>query len=122
MRGLVPVAAIAPGPRIPLEVRAHTISPRLTAVLSYLSGRYPPGKLGAEEFTETVFDVPISQGTVAALGQQMSAALPDIHDEARCAAVEDTDETGWKQADQGRWLWTAATATIASYVIRLKRD
>jgi len=110
---------------IPAEVRAHVIGPRLAATMSYLSGRFHLGKRSVREFVEAVFEVPVSLGTVAALEQQTSAALADAHDQARDAVreapVKNADETGWKEAGARRWLWTAATATVAYFVIHARR-
>lgn len=110
---------------IPAAVRTHTIGPRLAAVMSYLSGRHHRGKRAVQEIVETVFEVPVSLGTVAALEQQISAALAGAHDQARdavrAAPVKNADETGWKQAGQRRWLWTAATATVAYFIIHVRR-
>jgi transposase len=110
---------------IPAEIRATTIGPRLAAVMSYLSGRHHRGKRAVQEVVETVFGVPVSLGTVVALEQQMSAALAEAHAEARdavrAAPVKNTDETGWKQAGRRCWLWMAATATIAYFVIHARR-
>ena len=36
--------------------------------------------------------------------------------------VKNTDETGWSEKGQKRWLWTAATATVAFFVIHLRRS
>ena len=110
---------------IPPAVRAHVIGPRLAAVMSYFSGRHHNGKRGVQEIVETVFQVPVSLGTVVALEQEMSAALAPAHAEAggavREAPVKNVDETGWKQAGQRRWLWGAATATVAFFVIHARR-
>lgn len=110
---------------IPAEVRAHVIGPRLAATMSYLSGRFHLSKRSVREFVEAVFDVPVSLGTVAALEQQTSTALAAAHDQARDAVrqapVKNADETGWKQAGARRWLWTAATATAAYFVIHAHR-
>ncbi len=111
---------------IPAEVRAHVIGPRLAAVMSYLSGCHHDGKRGVEEIVETVFQVPVSLGTVVALEQEVSAALAAPHDEAReavrSAPVKNVDETGWKRAGQKCWLWAAATATAAFFVIHGRRN
>jgi transposase len=111
---------------IPPEIRAHTLGPRLAAVMSYLSGRHHRGKRAVQEIVETVFRVPVSLGTVVASEQQMSAALATPHDEARDAVrdapVKNTDETGWKQAGKRCWLWMAATATVAYYLIHPHRS
>jgi transposase len=110
---------------IPADVRAHVIGPRLAATMSYLSGRFHLSKRSVKEFVEAVFDVPVSLGTVATLEQQTSAALAGAHGQARDAVrdapVKNADETGWKQAGARRWLWTAATTTVAYFVIHVKR-
>ena len=110
---------------IPTQVRAHVIGPRLAATMSYLSGRFHLSKRSVKELVEAAFDVPVSLGTVAMLEQQTSAALATAHDQARDevrdAPVKNADETGWKQAGARRWLWTAATVTVAYFVIHVHR-
>jgi transposase len=111
---------------IPDQVRAHSIGPHLTAVLSYFAGCHGVSKRGVEEICEAVFDAPIALGTVANLEQEMSAALASAHEEAvaavRQAPVKYVDETGWKQAGHKRWLWVAATNTVVAFVIDLFRN
>jgi transposase len=110
---------------IPDHVRAHVIGPRLAATMSYLSGRFHLSKRSVREFVGAVFQVPISLGTIITLERQTCAALAEAHDQARVAvrvaAVKNADETGWKRAGQRRWLWTAATATVAFFVIHVQR-
>jgi transposase len=107
--------------KIPQEIRDHVCGPRLTATLSLMSGVLHASKRGIEEFVETVFKAPIALGTVSNLEQEMSAALADAHAEAQQvvqeAAAKNVDETGWKKAGDKRWLWGAATATVACFVI-----
>jgi len=111
--------------KIPDAVRAHVCGPRLTATLSLLSGNLHASKRGIEEFVEAVLRVPIALGTISNLEQEMSAALAAAHAEARQAvqeaAVKNVDETGWKQAGVRRWLWGAATALVACFVIAPSR-
>lgn len=111
---------------IPPEIRAHVIGPRLAAVMSYLSGRHHLSRRAVEEVAETVFEVAISLGTVVALEAETTAALAGAYAEARQAIgeapVKNTDETGWCEKGQKRWLWTAATATVAFFVIHLRRS
>jgi len=107
--------------KIPQEIRDHVCGPRLTATLSFLSGVLHASKRGIEEFVATVFGAPIALGTVSNLEQEMSAALADAHAEAQqavqAAAAKNVDETGWKKAGAKRWLWGAATALVACFVI-----
>src|SRR5271157_4032495 len=39
----------------------------------------------------------------------------------RAAPVKNTDETSWKEKGDKRWLWSAATATVA-FMIHLRRN
>ena len=111
---------------IPPEIRAHVIGPRLAAVMSYLSGRHHIGRRGVEEIVETVFEVPTSLGSVSALEAETTAALASPYQEAQAAVreapVKNTDETSWKEKGEKRWLWSAATATAALFVIHLRRN
>ncbi len=106
---------------IPAALKAHSVGPRLAATLAYLAGCHHVGKRGLEEIAEAVFEVPLALGTVSHLEGQMSAALAVPHAEAlaavRAAPVKHVDETGWKQAGQRRWLWLAATSTVAAFLI-----
>lgn len=110
---------------IPAAVRAHTLGPRLAAVMAYLSGARHDSKRGVEEVVETVFGVPLALGTVTAVEQEVSAALAPAHAAAaeavRRAPHKNTDETGWKQAGKRCWLWTAVTSGVAFFVIHARR-
>src|SRR5450755_2120889 len=109
---------------IPPEIRAHVIGPRLTAVMSYFSGRLHVGRRVVEEVVETVFNVPTSLGSIVTLEAETCAALARPYHEAetavRAAPVKNTDESGWSEKGEKRWLWTAATATVAFFVIHLR--
>jgi transposase len=107
--------------KFPTEIGAHVCGPRLTATMSFMSGVLHTGKRGIEEFVETVLGVPIALGTVSNLEQEMSAALAGAHAEAQQAVqqaeAKNVDETGWKQAGAKCWLWGAATAWVACFII-----
>lgn len=111
---------------IPREVLAHSVGPRLSATLSYFSGCHGVSKRGVEEIAAAVFDAPLSLGTVANLEQEVSAALVPAHQEAlaavQAAEVKHADETSWKLAGKLCWLWTAATAAVAVFLIHGKRS
>jgi transposase len=111
---------------IPPEIRAHVIGPRLAAVMSYFASRHRIGRRGVEEVVETVFEVPTSLGSISALEAETSDALASAYQEAQAAVreapVKNTDETGWSEKGRKRWLWGAATATVALFVIPLRRN
>jgi hypothetical protein len=95
-------------------------------VLPYFSGRHHLGRRAVDEVVETVFEVPTSLGSISTLEAQMSAALASSYQKAQTAVreapVKNTDETSWSEKGQKRWLWTAATATAAFFVIHLRRS
>jgi transposase len=109
---------------IPAEVRRYVVGPHLAAFLSYLRGAHQVSQRGLEEIVDNTLDVPLSLGAIVGLEQQMSAALAPAHAEAleavRQAPVKHVDETGWKRA--GGWLWLAATASVAAFVIHTRRN
>lgn len=111
---------------IPREVMGSSVGPRLTAALSYLTGCHGLSKRNVEEIAQALFDAPVSLGTVANLEQEVSAALVGAHEEAlqaiRAAPVKYADETSWKRRGQLCWLWAAATATVAAFVIHPRRN
>jgi transposase len=110
---------------IPEAIRAHTFDPRLTAAISYFTGRLHVSRRDTEEAIETLFQVPLALGTVSNLEQETAAALAPAHAEAQQAVqeakVKNVDETGWKQAGQKRWLWAGATTRVACFVISVGR-
>ena len=112
--------------QIPPEIRAHVIGPRLAAAMSYFTSRHHVGRRGVEEIVETVFEVPTSLGSIITLEAETREALASPYHEAqeavRQAPVKNTDETGWSEKGQKRWLWGAATATVAFFVIHLRRN
>jgi transposase len=111
---------------IPRALLAHSVGPRLTATLSYLTGCHGVSKRGVEEIAADVFDAPIALGTVANLEQEVSAALAAPHQEAvaavQVAAVKHADETSWKLRGGLCWLWGAATAGVVAFVIHARRS
>jgi len=110
---------------IPATIRSHSVGPRMTATLSYFSGCHGVSKRGIEEIAETVFGAPIALGTVSNLEQEVSEAIKPAHEEAieavRQAEVKFADETSWKLWGKLCWLWAAAAAGVAAFVIHAKR-
>jgi transposase len=111
---------------IPAALREHSVGARLTATLAYFSGCHGVSKRGVEEIAERVFGAPIALGTVTNLEQEVSAALEPSHRQAleavRRAEVKYADETSWKVWGKLCWLWAAATAGVAVFVIHAKRS
>jgi transposase len=110
---------------IPAEHRRHSIGPGLAAATAYLAGCHQVSKRGLEEIVETLFEVPVALGTIANLEQEMSRALAAAHaaaiDAVRQAPAKHADETGWKKRGHKCWLWVAATARVAAFVLHAGR-
>jgi transposase len=110
---------------IPQEVKAHSVGPRLAAVLGYLTGSHRVSRRGLEEIAQDVFEAPLSLGTVGNLQAELSAALAPAHAEAlaavRGAAAKNVDETSWKLAGKLCWLWVAAAGTVAAFLVHARR-
>lgn len=110
---------------IPAAVRAHGVGSRLTAALAYFTGCHGLSKRAAEEIAEAVFAAPVALGTVSNLEAEVSAALAGPHRQAlqavRAAPVKHADETSWKRAGRLCWLWAAATAAVAAFVVHARR-
>lgn len=111
---------------IPAAIRARSVGPRLTGFFAYLAGCHGMSKRAIEEVSASVLEAPVSPGTISNLEQETSAALAVPHQEVReaiaAAAVKHADETGWKLKGKKRWLWVAATRTLALFVIHAKRS
>jgi transposase len=111
---------------IPAAVRAHGYTPRFSAVVGTLTGVYHLSKRDAAGVIQTILGVPLAVGTVAALEQELSAALADAHAEAARAAqaapVKNLDETSWKLGGKLAWLWAVVTATCTYFLIHPRRS
>jgi transposase len=112
--------------RIPAAVRKHCLGEGLTAALAYFVAQHGVSKRGIEEIARDVFGVPLALGSVANLEQEVGAALEPAHQEAlahvRSGPVKHLDETGWKQAGKKRWLWVAASGSVAVFLIDRLRN
>lgn len=110
---------------IPAHHCRHSVAPGLAAAMGYLAGCHQVSKRGIEEIVETLFEVPIALGTIANLEQELSAALATAHAEAVAAVqqapVKHADETSWKKHGKKCWLWVAATARVAAFVLHAGR-
>jgi transposase len=106
---------------IPADVLAHGFGPRLSAAVVFLSGRCHGSKRLVAEIVQTLFDVPISVGSICNIEAEASAALAPAHAQAeqavRAATVKNADETGWSLAGKLCWLWMAATQAVAFFKI-----
>jgi transposase len=110
---------------LPAGVPQRSFGPRLTAVVSLLSGRYRLSRREVRQALGDLWGVRLSLGAVVRQEQAQSAALAPVVDEARAAvqqaAVVNVDETGWRQRQQRAWLWTVVTAELTVFLIDRSR-
>ena len=106
---------------LPSGVPRRPFGPRLVAVLALLTGRYRLSRREVRQVLEDLWGVRLSLGAVTAQERAQSAALAPVVAEVRTAVqqadVVNVDETGWRQAKQRAWLWTAVTAELTVFLI-----
>src|SRR5690349_20991992 len=106
---------------LPTGVPRRPFGARLTAVVALLSGRYRLSRREVRQLLQDLWHVRVSLGAVVRQEQAQSAALAPVVEEARAAvqkaALVNMDETGWRQAKQLAWVWTAVIATLAMFRI-----
>jgi transposase len=110
-----------PPPGIP----TGAFGPRLQATVAVLTGRYRLSRREVVDVCETLLEAPLCLGSANALCQATADALAQPVAEVAAtlprAAVANADETRWRQAGQGRWLWTVVTALATVFVIATSR-
>ena len=110
---------------LPPAVPRRPFGPRLVAVLALLTGRYRLSRREVRQVLQDLWGVRLSLGAVTGQEQAQSAALAPVVAEVRAAVpqadVVNVDETGWRQAQQRAWLWTAVTAELTVFVIDRRR-
>ena len=110
----------------PADVPAGSFGPRVAATVAYLTGRCGVSKREAQEILRAVCHLEVGLGSIAALEQQVSAAVatPVAAAQAYVQAqpVVNADETSWQQQRTGCWVWTAVTALVTVFLMRASRS
>ena len=105
-------------PRSPFGASVH-------AWVGLLSGGYRQSKRNVTALLSDAFRIALSPGTVCRLEQTVSAAVaaPVAAAQAYVRQQEavNLDETSFRQGTLTTWLWTAATAKVTVFAIRLSR-
>ena len=110
---------------LPTGVPPGAFGPRLTAMVSLLSGRYHLSKRDTAEVMTDFFQVEVSLGSISRLEQRISQAINEpvneAHEYVQAQAVVHPDETSWREANHKAWLWVAATTLVTVFLIRCSR-
>jgi transposase len=111
---------------VPAEVPTGGFGPRLQAITALCTGAYHLSKRTTQTMLEDLFGVSLGLGTIANLEQATVRAVAEPVAEARAYVPQQPaaylDETGWREGRQRAWLWTAVTAGVTVFVVRLSRS
>jgi transposase len=105
---------------------------RALGITNFLHARYRLSDRDTAEVMDTLFGLPMADGTVTATEQVMSAALAPSYAEIQTATQDapraKVDEMPWKQGTAGvagkrkDWLWVAVTQVCTLFLVWAKRD
>ncbi len=108
------------------EVPPGSFGARLQATIAYFTGRLALSHRDATEALSVLHGVEISLGSISAVQQQVSGALAAPVETARefvrDQAVNNVDETGWREDGKLSWLWVNATPQVTAFRVAAKRD
>lgn len=109
----------------PAGVPSGGFGPRVQAITARCTGASHLSKRTTQTLLEDLCGVSMGLGTVANLEQATVQALVEPVAEARAYVqaqpAASLDETGWREGRQRAWLWTAVTASVTVFVLRLSR-
>jgi transposase len=101
------------------------IGPDLASFIATLALRHHQSRARIREFLLSWFDMPLAVGTIDRGSREIGVAcepiVEDLLQEVRAAGVLHADETPWKQAGVGLWLWVVLCATTAVFHIGSRR-
>jgi transposase len=111
---------------LPVGVSSGAFGPRVQAITALCTGAYHLSKRTTQSVLEDLFGLPMSLGTLANLEQATVHALAEPVAEARAYVQGQPtaylDETGWHEGRHRAWLWTAVTACVTVFIVRLSRS
>ena len=111
--------------QLPPGVPPGGFGPRVQAIAALCTGAYHLSRRTTQSLLEDLFQVSMSLGTLVHLEQATVQAVAAPIAEARRYVQEQPvahlDETGWREGPHRAWLWTAVTAGVTVFVVRLSR-
>jgi transposase len=125
-RLVCPACGEATRAALPAGVSTGEFGPRVQAITAMCTGAYHLSKRTTQGLMDDLFGLSLSLGTIANLEQATAEALTEPVAEARAYVQAQPaaylDETGWREGQQRAWLWTAVTAWVTVFAIRLARS
>ena len=120
-----PACGVQTRAALPPEVPVGAFGPRVQAVVALLSGRYRLSRREVADVCGTLLDAPLCVGSVDGLcqatAQALAAPVEALAATLPSAPVVHADETSWRQAGQGRWLWVVVTALATVFTVATSR-
>ena len=117
--GATTTAALPPG------VPAGTFGPRLQALAAVCTGVYHLSRRTTVGLLQDLCGVELALGSVtaceAAVSQAVAAPVAAAHAFVQQQPAAHVDETGWREGRRRAWLWVAATATVAVFLVHARR-
>jgi len=109
----------------PAGVPRGGFGPRVQAITALCTGAYHLSKRTTQQVMADLFGLPLSVGTMVNLEQATVQAVAEPVAAARAYVQQQPtaylDETGWREGQRRAWLWTAVTAWVTVFVVRLSR-
>jgi len=111
---------------VPPGVATGGFGPRVQAIIALCTGAYHLSQRTTHTVLQDLFGVSLGLGTIANLEQATVRAVAEPVAEARAYVPQQPaaylDETGWREGRRRAWLWTAVTAGVTVFVVRLSRS
>lgn len=125
-RLVCPACGDATRAELPAGVPPGGFGPRVQAITALCTGVYHLSKRTTQSVLQDLFGVPLCVGTISSLEHATVQAVAEAVAEARAYVQGQPtaylDETGWREGGQRAWLWTAVTAYVTVFVVRLSRS
>jgi transposase len=109
---------------LPAGVPAGAFGPRLSALVSLLSGVYRLGKRPVRQLLADLFGLSISTGMICKLQSRTATVLTPAYQQLRHHVRHQNvhiDETGWREGRQRAWLWTVVASCVTVFHIARSR-
>jgi transposase len=110
---------------LPPGVPTGAFGPTVVAAVALLLGVYRLSRRLAPAFFRDFFGLTMSPGSVVKCQQAASEAVAtpvaQAHEHVKAAEMKYSDETSWREARQGAFLWTVVTAAVTVFVIQARR-
>ena len=110
---------------VPYAKRAG-FGPRFSAAVVELCGIHGDSRRAVQEYCQSVFGVPISQGGIQKVVDRASEAIKPHYDAidevAHNERVNHIDETSWRNCSNLAWLWVMVGPVVAFFMIHKHRS